>query len=344
MRIRALVIRIVKQFLHDKRSLALLILAPMLILWMMSLVFNGGTYVPKIGTVGIPDQLSAILTEQGATVTAYSAEEANRLLADAKLDAVISIQQGIPAPHVTLEGTDPSKNKAVLLLLQKALGQLNPALSQAQSAVISYLHGSENMAAFDNFGPVLIGYFSFFFVFLLAGVSFLRERTGGTLERLLATPLRRWEIVVGYIIGFGIFTTIQATLIAWFSVHVLDMMMVGSFGWLLLVTFLLSLTALTLGTFLSAFAANEFQMIQFIPLVIVPQVFFSGLFSTDNMAAWMRGLGVVMPLTYGADAMRDIMIRGGGWSDIAVDVYVLAGWSLAIIGANVLALRKHRKI
>ena len=94
------------------------------------------------------------------------------------------------------------------------------------------------MELFDNFGPVLIGFFVFFFVFLIAGVSFLRERTSGTLERLLATPLRRFEIVAGYIIGFGIFTTFQASLISWFAIDILDMMMEGSFVYVLLITFL----------------------------------------------------------------------------------------------------------
>jgi ABC-2 type transport system permease protein len=200
------------------------------------------------------------------------------------------------------------------------------------------------MAAFDNFGPVLIGFFAFFFVFLISGVSFLRERTGGTLERLLASPLRRWEIVAGYVLGFGLFTMIQAALIAWFAVDVLGLMMEGSFGYVMLVTLLLSVTALTIGTFLSAFANNELQMIQFIPLVIVPQVFFSGLFNLDTMSEWLRWLSKLMPLYYGADALRDVMIRGKGWTDIAADVYVLIAFSLCIMALNVFALRKYRKL
>jgi ABC-2 type transport system permease protein len=200
------------------------------------------------------------------------------------------------------------------------------------------------MASFDNFGPVLVGYFSFFFVFLIAGVSFLKERTSGTLERLLATPLKRWEIVIGYILGFGIFTMLQAALIAWFATQVLGLMLMGSFWFVLLITLLMSLTALTLGIFLSAFANTEFQMIQFIPLVIVPQIFFSGLFNIDNMAEWMQWLSKIMPLTYGADALRNIMIRGKGWDAIALDSYLLIGLSLFFMFANVLALRKHRKI
>ena len=112
----------------------------------------------------------------------------------------------------------------------------------------------------------------------------------------------------------------------------------------MLITLLLALTALTLGTLISAFAANEFQMIQFIPLIIVPQLFFSGLFSLDTMATWLRWIGVFMPLQYGADALRNIMIRGAGWDHIQMDVYVLAAFSLLFIVLNIVALRKHRRL
>lgn len=145
-------------------------------------------------------------------------------------------------------------------------------------------------------------------------------------------------------IGFGLFTTIQASLISWFAIDVLDMMMEGSFWYVLLITFLLAMTALTLGILLSAFANNELQMVQFIPLVVVPQVFFSGLFNLDTMEQWLRSLSVIMPLTYGADALRDIMVRGEGFSAIAVDVYVLLGFTLLFMLLNVVALKKYRKL
>lgn len=343
MRIRAIVIRILRQFFHDKRTLMMMLVAPMLILFMMSLVFNGNTYVPKLGAVNVPAPLIQKLQDLNADVTVYTAEEAQTELNNVRLDAVLDMHG--TASQVTLEGSDPSKNKAVLFLLQKALQNASPtSTATALPPTISYLHGAADMAAFDNFGPVLIGFFVFFFVFLLSGVSFLRERTGGTLERLLATPLRRWEIVVGYILGFGIFTTMQATLIAWFATSVLGLMMVGSFWYVLLITLLLALSALSLGTLISAFANNEFQMIQFIPLIIVPQVFFSGLFSLDTMSDYLRWIGHLMPLFYGADALRNIMIRGAGWDRIWLDVLVLVSFTLVFMILNIVALKKHRKL
>jgi ABC-2 type transport system permease protein len=341
MRVQALIIRILKQFIHDKRTLAMMLIAPILILYMMSLVFGDGSSLAKIGVVNVPPIFSETLSKQGASVTAYSTEEANSLLTNTTLDAIISMEGSVP--QIKLEGSSPTANKTVLLLLQKTMQQMNPS-PNAFAPQITYLYGSDKMASFDNLGPVFVGFFSFFFVFLIAGVSFLKERTSGTLERLLATPLKRWEIVLGYVLGFGIFTMLQAALIAWFSTQVLGLMLIGSFWFVLLITLLMSLTALTLGIFLSAFAETEFQMIQFIPLVIVPQVFFSGLFNLDNMPQWMQWLSKIMPLTYGADALKNIMIRGKGWDAIALDAYLLLGLSIFFMFANVLALRKHRKI
>jgi ABC-2 type transport system permease protein len=122
------------------------------------------------------------------------------------------------------------------------------------------------------------------------------------------------------------------------------MYMVGSFAYVLLVNLLLAMTALTLGILLSAYAHNELQMIQFIPLVIVPQVFFSGLFNLETMAEWLRGISVIMPLYYGADALRDVMVRGKGWHEIDFDVYMLCAFSFVFMLLNMLALRKHRRI
>lgn len=341
MRILALIQRILRQFYRDKRTLALMLLAPMLILLLMSLVFDGDPYEPDIASVGLPPAIIDALETRSIRMHQMTLAEAEEALQLGELDAYIVWDGSIPT--VRLEGSDPTANKTILMQLQQAMASVTPSTNSVQPA-ITYLHGSESMAPFDHFGPVLIGVFSFFFVFLISGVSFLRERTGGTLERLLATPLRRIEIVVGYVGGFGLFTMLQAALIAWFSIVVLDMLMTGSFVLVLLITLLLAMSALTLGTFLSAFANNEFQMIQFIPLVIVPQIFFCGLFNLETMVDGIRWLHWVMPLSYGAEALRDIMIRGAGWEDIAFEVYVLCGFIIFFMTANVLALRKHRKI
>ncbi|PGZ51523.1 ABC transporter permease [Bacillus cereus] len=339
MRVTGVIIRIIRQFFRDKRSLAMMFGAPMLLLWLLSLVFTQKDYVPHIAVVDMPAQLVKVMKNQEASIYEYNTEKAMSELENQKVDAVILLENG--KMNIVLEGSDSSKNRAVLQILQKSTEKNDVSIMKPE---VNYLHGSKDFTMFDGLGPVLIGFFTFFFVFILSGVSFVRERLSGTLERLLSTPIKRWEIVVGYIIGFGIFAFIQSIIIVSFSVYILDLYVAGSIWLTLLITCMLSLTALTLGTFLSAYANNEFQMIQFIPLVIVPQIFFSGLFPIESMNKWLQMLGELFPLTYGADAMRQVMIRNQGFTEIVLDLTVLLLFSILFAIGNVFALKKHRKI
>lgn len=342
MRIKALVIRILRQIVRDKRTMALLIFAPILVLSMLYLVFNGEDYIPKIGLVEVPEPIKNQLDLADAKIEFYdSTEHAEEDLSENKLDGYVLFNNQLPS--IVLEGSDPSANGAVMKWVQSTLTSLHQNGPQNEIKV-DYLHGSSDMAQFDYIGPVLLGFFVFFFVFLIAGVSFLRERTTGTLERLLSSPLRKWEIVMGYVLGFGIFTLIQATIITWYSIYVLDMIMEGAFGYVLLITLLVSLSALTLGILLSAFANNELQMIQFIPLVIVPQLFFSGLFNLETISEWLSWIGPLTPLYYASDALSNVMVKGYGWEMIDKDLYILGGFSVLFISLNIAALRKYRKI
>lgn len=178
-------------------------------------------------------------------------------------------------------------------------------------------------------------------MFLVSGVSFLQERTSGTLEKLLSTPIRRWEIVVGYVLGFGVVTVLQSFVISWYFVYGLKVMMIGSFALILLITLLTAMVALTLGMLISTAANNEFQMIQFIPLVIVPQVFFSGLFDLPPAVA---NLGYGMPLYYIAGALTEVMLKGRGLVPIAGDLAVILAFSLVFMVFNTLLLKKYRHL
>lgn len=342
MRITALVVRILRQIVRDKRTMGLLIFAPILVLTMLHLVFNGNDYTPKIGFVYIPESIVDQIDVADAKITEYKNEkDAKEDLSSQEIDGYVVFNNQSPA--IFLEGSDPTVNGAAIKWIQTALKPLqgNEPILEPK---VDFLHGSAEMGQFDYFGPVLLGFFVFFFVFLIAGVSFLRERTTGTLERLLSTPLRKWEIVTGYVLGFGVFTMIQATVIAAYAIYVLGMLMEGAFLYVLLIILLLSFTALTLGILLSSFANNELQMIQFIPVVVVPQIFFSGLFNLETISEWLSWIGPFTPLYYAADALRDIMVRGYGWDEIYRDVFVLLGFSILFMIVNILALRKYRKI
>src|SRR5665648_1222479 len=146
-------------------------------------------------------------------------------------------------------------------------------------------------------------------------MSFLQERTTGTLEKMLSTPIKRWELILGYVLGFGGLTVVQSSLITFYVVYVLGIMMIGSIWLVLLITLLTAISALTLGMLLSTAASSQFQMLQFIPIIIVPQIFFCGLF---QLSPGWDAVGRVMPLYYSADALNEIMVRGNGFNAVSV--------------------------
>ncbi|MFD1609418.1 ABC transporter permease [Oceanobacillus luteolus] len=340
MRVKAVVTRILQQIFRDKRTIGLLIFAPILVLTMLHLIFNGDDYTPKIGMVDVPDMISDNL-DTGAEVTYYTEEgSAEKDLEKQLIDGYITFTGNKPSAY--LEGSDPMVNGEVIRWIHSTFAPLQK--NSQEDLSVHFLHGANDMGQFDYFGPVLLGFFVFFFVFIIAGVSFIRERTTGTLERLLSTPIRKWELVTGYTIGFGTITLLQSTLIAAYAIFVLDMMMEGSFFHLLMIILALALTALTLGILISSFANNELQMIQFIPLVVIPQLFFSGLFHLETISDWLSWIGPLTPLYYAAEALRDVMVRGYGLSEIYNELVVMIGFSCLFIFLNILSLRKYRKI
>lgn len=240
--------------------------------------------------------------------------------------------------RLDLAASDTSKAQKIRQVVMAALGASKQA---AQPIQVHYVYGYEGMSLFDNFGAVLIGFIVFFLVFMVAGIVFLQERTSGTLEKLLSTPIRRGEVVAGYTIGFGLLTVAQAFLIAWYNVYVLHVLLVESFWLVMLIALLTALAALTLGMMISTLADNEFQMMQFIPIIILPQFFFSGLFDLSPILA---ALGRIMPLYYSAEALGNVMLKGQGLDKIAGDLLALTGFSVICMILNARLLKRYRQI
>ncbi|EUJ48048.1 ABC transporter permease [Paenilisteria rocourtiae] len=388
MRVMAIVKRIANQFRRDKRTLALMFIAPLLLITLINYLFDGDTVKPKIGVEGVSSSMVAQLKDTDISVKQYrSVDSAKDTIKSDGLDAFI-LQDGSNV-KLTFENSDPGVSKQIQMKLQAALmaeqketmKQLGASMQEASAKIqqslakiakqytaqtgqqldipavnlqipeqqqlaidTAYIYGDADTTFFDTIGPIFIGFFVFFFVFLIAGISFLRERTTGTLERLMATPIKRWELETGYLLGFGIFALAQSIIVALYSIHVLDMVQMGSIWYVLLITLMLAMVALTLGILLSTFANNEFQIVQFIPIVIVPQVLFCGIFPLEGMADWLQWIAHIMPLYYGADALTSIMVKGEGFSGFATDFYVLVGFTLVFMILNIFALKKYRKI
>ena len=207
-----------------------------------------------------------------------------------------------------------------------------------------YLYGNADSTFFDTFLPVLLGFFVFFFVFLISGISLLNERTTGTLTRLLATPVRRGEIITGYLVGYGIFAVIQTIITVTFALTVFNVHMLGSVWLILLINFLLAMVALSMGIFISTFANSEFQMVQFIPLLIVPQVFFSGIITIATMPDWLQWLAHIFPLYYGGDALMNVATRGFSLGDVSGDLWILLLFAVVFTALNVVGLKRYRRV
>lgn len=348
MRIKALVKRIFQQMLRDKRTLALLFVAPLLIITLMYFLFNGNSVNPKLGLVNINEQLTKTLQSENIDVKKYD-NASKATIIDNKLDGILQVNGG--NVKLILENGDPSKGKEIQMKVNQAVAaQLQANLSKVlgnfktPDISIQYIYGNSNTSFFDVLSPLLVGFFVFFFVFLISGIGLLRERTTGTLERLMSTPIRRYEIITGYLVGYGVFAIIQTLILVLYAIHVLSITLVGSLWNVLLINLLLALVALSLGILLSTFAASEFQMVQFIPLVIIPQVFFAGIFPVDGMASWLRAFGKIMPIYYGADALKGVMYKGWGLNKISGDIFVLLLFSIVFVALNTLALKKYRKL
>lgn len=354
MRIKTLAIRILNQLRHDKRTVAMVIFAPLLILTLIYFILNSDNTTYQIGIVSAPEHFISELkntADVDIEITQISRDEMQSAIKNETVSAAVLISSDSKQVDVYMDGTDASKAQKLKMLIQRAnAAALQKSMQQQVNGMkidmepefhTKYIYGSENATFFDNFGAPLIGLVVFFFVFLIAGINFLGERTSGTLEKMLSTPIRRGEIIVGYVLGFSILALIQTTLVTLFVVYVLGLTVAGSLWYVFLINLLTAITALSLGILLSTMANNEFQMVQFIPLVIFPQVFLCGLF--DLSGGW-KIAGYFMPLTYTTDALREVMLRGNGFSHIWLACLVLLGFALLFMAVNVRLLRRQRSI
>lgn len=361
-RFNAVLTRVLKELIRDKRTLALMLIAPILILLLMNIVFDSNSEAKA--TIGVDDTVPSALVES------FPADQVKTKTYPKKTAIRDAIKQDDLTAFITLDNTtvkvmyeneDPSNTTQVKAMIQnilttnkmKEMGQAlqkssaetqTPAAVQTIHIKNSYVYGGANSTFFDKIFPILIGFFIFFFVFLISGIALLKERTSGTLERLLATPIKRSELVLGYLASYGLFAIIQTFVIILFSVYVLDLQIAGSLIWVIIINILIALTALSMGIFVSTFASSEFQMIQFIPLVVIPQIFFSGLISLDTMAPWARYLSHIFPLSYGGDALTAIMIKGQGWETIKFDLLILILFITTFTLLNITGLKKYRKV
>ena len=360
MRTIAIAKKVIKELLRDKRTLALMFIAPVFIMWLMNLMFSASTTVNvKLATQDLPTGLITKMDElDHLDIETYQdLDQAKEALANEKVDAVISYKDG--EYQVDYANTDASKTSMIRQVLRTSiasegtdqlLSRIKQALPQlkldakAPEIKESYQYGDKNTGFFARMIPILIGFVVFFFVFLISGMALLKERTSGTLDRLLATPVKRSEIVYGYMLSYGIIAIFQTAVVVLAAIWLLDVEVVGNILNVIIVNVVLALVALAFGILLSTLAKSEFQMMQFIPLVIMPQLFFSGIIPLSSMGEWAPTVGKFLPLTYSGDAISQIILYGHNLGDILPNLGVLMIFLIILTILNIVGLRRYRKV
>jgi ABC-2 type transport system permease protein len=365
-RVLVLARRIVSGFRRDHRSLALLFVVPVVVTALLGWIVTVDEAGPPRILVAVEDPLLAAPVEtalQGAPTDAI--QFVGRVEADAMLvvppgTAAAIAAGGAPELRIVTLGLNPVADAGIVPRLGTVLAAAfaGPGAPPAPTLVHEAVYGAPNADQLDALGPIFIGYFAYFFVFILTGISFLRERIGGTLERLLATPVRRGEIILGYSIGFSLLATVQVLILLAFSLADIRVPALGPLPeWriglgvtnagspllLFVLVWLLALGSVNLGILLSTFARTELQILQFIPLVIVPQGLLGGMiWPIEALPEPLEWLSRIMPMRYGTEGLRAVMVRGAGLDDgvLIADLLILAGLALAFV---VLAGRTVRR-
>jgi ABC-2 type transport system permease protein len=204
-----------------------------------------------------------------------------------------------------------------------------------------YFMFDDSPGTFDRIALIMLGVFPFIIMFLITSVAMLRERTTGTLERLLTTPLGKLDLLFGYGIAFGLVATAQAAVTTGLAYWLLGLDTAGGGGWVVLFAVTNAVLGVALGLFASAFARSEFQAVQFMPVVAIPQIMLCGLFvPRGQMVGWLQAISDVLPLTYAVEGLQQIGAHTEPTQTMWRDFGIVAG---AVVLALVLASATLRR-
>jgi len=195
---------------------------------------------------------------------------------------------------------------------------------------------------FDRIGLVMLGVFPLVIMFLLTSVAMLRERTGGTLERLLTTPIGKADILFGYGLAFAVAAAVQGVIASVLAYWLLGLDTLGAQWLVIVIAIANAVLGVALGLFFSAFANSEFQAVQFMPAVILPQVLLCGLFTPRAaMATWLQAISDVFPMSYAVEALQEVGANvdptGRMWRDVAI----ILGCVIVALAAGAATLRRR---
>lgn len=378
--------RALQQFRHDRRTLAFILVMPLLMITIFGYTFGGevknirveavnldqglpaGTAPPQLAGHTIAESIIANIDADVLKIT-HSLDPAAAMakVDDSKAWAAIIFPanftsdllmfargQGTTRPvlEVYVEGSNPTitgailkaVNEAVLATVKQAATALNITSIDLPIAIEqSYAYGGGDTQFIDYFAPGVISFAIMMVTIMITIILFVNERRTGTLQRLLASPAGEEEIVLGYALAFGLIGLVQSIVVLTAAVLLFNVTIAGNVALALLVVFLIGIGHQGFGILLSTGAKNELQAIQFIPLIIFPSILLSGLFwPIESIPSVLQPVSYLIPLRYGIDAERAIMLRGWGIGEIWLDIAVLAFFAVLTLGGSVLLLKKRK--
>lgn len=347
--------RVLTQLRRDKRTLALIVLQPIVIMSIFGYAFGGDVSGARVAIAnldrgGLGDDVVARLDRTTvAVVEVTSGAEAEAALRRGDVAMAVVIPANFTRNFESSATTDPeplvlqvyedNTNTQVTAAAFEALGDaVREALEDETGRATAFVleerpvYGGEDPRPVDFFLPGIAAFAIFQLGSLLTVVTIVKERGTGTLPRILASPARRPEIVLGYALAFTLLSIVQAAAILSVGVVLFDVDVQGSILLALLVTTLIGVMALGFGILVSGLARSEFQAIQSTFFVVFPMLFLSGVFApVEAMPTFLRPVMPFIPLFHGVNAVRDTLTYGRTFEDVLPEVFVLVGFAVAFL-------------
>jgi len=373
-RVLAIAKKNLRSLKHDRRTVGFLVLMPLLMITIFGYTFGGNVKNVDVYIVNLDqtpanqslataiitnlqtrDTLHIVKVYTSSSMIAASTEKVK----DADIWATIVFNEtftqdvisaassgnGQPASvRMTMDGTNPNIVQAISNDLQTAIrSALGAGASAAPVSVVPDLVYGKDARFIDFFAPGVMGLAAMMVTFMLSIISFVHERSAFTLDRLLSTPVTEGEIVAGYALAFGLVGLVQSSVIITAAVLLFDVQIAGNVLLVVLVIFLLGVGNQGLGFLLSSIAKNEFQAIQFLPLILFPSILLSGVFwPLESVPTLLRPVSYFIPLTYAVEGCRSVMIRGWGLGGIWFQLLVLAAFATAMLILSTYGLKRRR--
>lgn len=354
--------RVLRQILRDRRTLAMIVMQPLVIMAVFGYAFGGEVRDARVavanldrGTIG-EEILGQVDAEKVRLLHLETAAEVEAAMREGRVTVGVVIPvnftrslEAASSPGgggtafltIYQDNTNPQVTAAAQLAFADAFADALEARTGREASFAfdeRVVYGSEDARSLEFFVPGIAAFSILQLGSLLTVVSIVKERTLGTLPRLLASPVRRHELVLGYATAYGLFSVVQAAAVLGVATLVFQVPIRGSLLLALLVTTLVGVVALGFGILVSGIAKNEFQAIQSVFFLSFPNLFLAGIFAPiEAMPEPVRPFSRIVPLTYAVDALRATINRGAGVGAIASELLVLAGFATAfLLGATLL--------